>query len=264
MEIIEKRLAELTPYKNNPRKNDQAVDAVAGEEWHVVSFSGGKDSTAMLLRMLELNMRVDEIIFCDTGVEFPQMYEHVDKVEKYIGRPVTRLKAKNDYEYMLLDYEIHKRDGTIRTGYSFPDMRIRWCTSYFKRDMVKRHLSGKNYVMSVGIAADESGRARDNEKRYPLIEWGWTEKDALNYCYSKGFDWGGLYDIFHRVSCWCCPLKSLDELRKLRKHFPDLWSKLLQWQEKTFRTFKPNWTVQALEERFAREEEWEKMQMSLF
>ena len=29
MEIIEKRLAELTPYKNNPRKNDQAVDAVA-------------------------------------------------------------------------------------------------------------------------------------------------------------------------------------------------------------------------------------------
>ena len=29
MEIIEKRLTELTPYKNNPRKNDQAVDAVA-------------------------------------------------------------------------------------------------------------------------------------------------------------------------------------------------------------------------------------------
>jgi len=29
VEIIEKRLSELTPYKNNPRKNDQAVDAVA-------------------------------------------------------------------------------------------------------------------------------------------------------------------------------------------------------------------------------------------
>ena len=33
---------------------------------HIVSFSGGKDSTAMLLRMLEENMQVDEIIFCDT------------------------------------------------------------------------------------------------------------------------------------------------------------------------------------------------------
>jgi site-specific DNA-methyltransferase (adenine-specific) len=29
VDIIEKRLDELKPYKNNPRKNDQAVDAVA-------------------------------------------------------------------------------------------------------------------------------------------------------------------------------------------------------------------------------------------
>lgn len=28
MEIIERRLNELHPYKNNPRKNDGAVDAV--------------------------------------------------------------------------------------------------------------------------------------------------------------------------------------------------------------------------------------------
>lgn len=34
MEIIEKRLNELTPYKNNPRKNDQAVDAVAASISH--------------------------------------------------------------------------------------------------------------------------------------------------------------------------------------------------------------------------------------
>lgn len=42
------------------------------QDVHVVSFSGGKDSTAMLLWMLELGMTVDEIIFCDTGVEFPR------------------------------------------------------------------------------------------------------------------------------------------------------------------------------------------------
>lgn len=52
---------------------------------HIVSFSGGKDSTAMLLMMLEKNMLIDEIIFCDTGKEFPQMYEHIEKVQKYIG-----------------------------------------------------------------------------------------------------------------------------------------------------------------------------------
>lgn len=39
-------------------------------EYHVVSFSGGKDSTALLLRMLELGMKVDEVLNCDTYMEF--------------------------------------------------------------------------------------------------------------------------------------------------------------------------------------------------
>ena len=45
-------------------------------EKYVVSLSGGKDSTAMLLRLLEEKRPVDLILFCDTGLEFPQMYEH--------------------------------------------------------------------------------------------------------------------------------------------------------------------------------------------
>ena len=66
---------------------------------------------------------------------------------------------------------------------------------------------------------------------------------------------GGLYEIFHRVSCWCCPLQSLDELRKLRKHFPDLWEKLLDMEHRTWGTFKDRYTVDQLEIRFAFEEE---------
>ena len=37
-------------------------------EYHVVSLSGGKDSTAMLLMMLERGMQIDCILFCDTGL----------------------------------------------------------------------------------------------------------------------------------------------------------------------------------------------------
>lgn len=32
---------------------------------HVVSYSGGKDSTAMLIRMIEEDMRIDEIVMFD-------------------------------------------------------------------------------------------------------------------------------------------------------------------------------------------------------
>ena len=48
---------------------------------HIVSFSGGKDSTAMLLMMLQKNMPIDEIVFCDTGMEFPDMYRHIHALE---------------------------------------------------------------------------------------------------------------------------------------------------------------------------------------
>ena len=57
-------------------------------EKYVLSLSGGKDSTAMLLRLLEEKRPVDLILFCDTGLEFPQMYEHLDRLEAYIGRPI--------------------------------------------------------------------------------------------------------------------------------------------------------------------------------
>ena len=54
---------------------------------HVVSLSGGKDSTAMLLMMLERRMPIDIILFCDTGLEFPTMYEHMKKLELHIKMP---------------------------------------------------------------------------------------------------------------------------------------------------------------------------------
>lgn len=79
---------------------------------HVVQFSGGKDSTCMLLMMLEKGMPIDEIIFCDTGMEFPQMYEHIKQVRKYIskyGKDITVIKPKHSYEYYM--YEVKKTRG---------------------------------------------------------------------------------------------------------------------------------------------------------
>lgn len=69
------------------------------EKKYIVSLSGGKDSTAMLLRLIEENRPVDLILFCDTGLEFPQMYDHLRQLEEYIQRPITILKAEHSFEY---------------------------------------------------------------------------------------------------------------------------------------------------------------------
>ena len=56
------------------------------KELRAVSFSGSKDSTALLLRMLEEGMPIDIILFNETGLDFPEMEAHIEKVEQYIKR----------------------------------------------------------------------------------------------------------------------------------------------------------------------------------
>ena len=240
--------------------------------FNVVSFSGGKDSTAMLLKMIEEDIPIDCILFCDTGLEFPQMYEHIDRVEKETGLSITRVKAEQSFEYMMFeqptkrgaDSPITIRYGEGMTGHGWAGPRMRWCTKKLKEEPRERFLKAFKpyYEMRhyVGIAADEQKRLeRKNNQNpnhvHPLVDWGMTEADCLEYCYSKGYDWGGLYKIFDRVSCWCCPLQSLEDLRKLRLNFPELWEQLKDWDDRNFRTFRADYTVRELETRFCFEEE---------
>lgn len=228
---------------------------------YVLSLSGGKDSTAMLLRLLEEKRPVDLILFCDTGLEFPQMYEHLDRLEAYIGRQIIRLKAEHSFEYYFFDYTPKRKNPALKQnkGMSRAGPRNRWCTGMLKTRVIAAYLRDlkQQYeiVEYIGIAADEPKRIKD--ACYPLVEWNMTEKDCLDYCLERGFDWGGLYHIFSRVSCWCCPLQSLNELRKLYRQFPDLWMQLEKWDESTWRTFQKNYSARELAFRFDFEEGWQ-------
>lgn len=234
---------------------------------HIVSLSGGKDSTAMLLRMLEENMPVDIILYCDTGMEFPGMYEHLSALEQYTGKKITRLRARYTFMYLFSEHNPKRKNSTLvgNKGFSWPGPLSRWCTSRLKTDVINSYINQlkNDYDVEqyIGIAADEQNRIK--EFHYPLVSWGMTEAECLSYCKERGFDWGGLYDIFHRVSCWCCPLQSLEELRKLRKHFPELWGELKRMDDSTWRNFRSDYSVQQLEKRFDFEEEWLKSHDSI-
>ena len=54
------------------------------KQFHAVSLSGGKDSTAMLLLMIERGMPIDMVLYADTGMEFPEMYAHIAKLDAYL------------------------------------------------------------------------------------------------------------------------------------------------------------------------------------
>ena len=238
--------------------------------YYVASFSGGKDSTAMVLHMLELNYPLDEVVFCDTTMDFPGMLRHVEKIKRVVedaGIKFTTLRAKHDFEYYLTSVVVPSRSKESKylgvTGYGWPSNKSRWCTSTMKLGLMSAYFKDLreeyDLIQYVGIAADEDYRMerKNNRKaglRFPLRAWNWTEADAMAYCREKGYDWEGLYDIFHRVSCWLCPLQVYENLRKLRKHFPDLWQELLRLDARQWQTFAHGYHVSEIDQRFALED----------
>ena len=209
----------------------ETIQNTNGKQFHAVSLSGGKDSTAMLLLMIERDMPINMVLSADTGMEFPEMYEHLAKLDEHLFRErgihITTLRHPKGFEYLMFDepkqkprsLENRAKLGIPPYGNGWPGIRVRWCTGQLKTHLITKEvnrLKGElGAIHYVGIAADEAWRCKD--ERYPLVEWGITEAQALQACYDRGFDFGGLYEIYHRASCWCCPFQRIDELRKLRK-----------------------------------------------
>jgi len=242
---------------------------------YVVSFSGGKDSTAMLLMLLEKGCPVDEIRVFDTGWEFPQMYEHWKQVEEYTGRKLTIIHPKKSFVYWMLYHPVTVGSGenkgkVHRIGCGWPMASLRWCTGKKMAALYRNRLDATWYI---GLAYDEYHRLSKSSSRfnlikkiYPLIDWRMSEKDCLKYCYDRGFTWGGLYNHFDRVSCFCCPLKSLTELYNLRKYYPEQWKQMLEWDAmiKDNKGFRGQYTVHDLENRFSNLDKSKEEQYFLF
>ena len=78
-----------------------------GKQFHAVSLSGGKDSTAMLLLMIERDMPINMVLSADTGMEFPEMYEHLAKLDEHLFRErgihITTLRHPKGFEYLMFD-----------------------------------------------------------------------------------------------------------------------------------------------------------------
>ena len=205
----------------------------------IASVSFGKDSLAMLLKLLELKYPIDEVVFVDTGMEFQAIYDIEKKVKELLKQAnikYTKLELPKPFEYYMFEHV--KKGGGI--GYSWCGGVCRWGTT-LKLQVLNRHC--KDAIWYVGIALDELHRLKkDTNIIYPLVDLKMTEKDCLEYCYSEGFYWEEngvrLYDILDRVSCWCCANKNLKELENYRKYLPEYWNKILELQSKTDKLMK--------------------------
>jgi 3'-phosphoadenosine 5'-phosphosulfate sulfotransferase (PAPS reductase)/FAD synthetase len=220
----------------------------------VCSVSGGKDSTATYLLMVDRYGRDGfHAVFADTGNEHPVTYNYVRNMHEFCGGPkVTFVTA--DFKEKL------DKKGIEATGNPFLDMmlwkgrapstRAQFCTEHLKLQPIRdwliktREATGLDPIMYVGIRAGESEKRSkmpeqelneymDCLKVHPILKW--SEAEVFAFLASKNVEPNPLYkNGSARVGCYPCIHSRKSELASLENWS---WEKLVSWETAVRRTW---------------------------
>ncbi len=191
---------------------------------NIVAFSGGKDSTALALRLHEMGESF-VLLFTETGNELPEVRSHIDNVVKITGaRFVT---PPNQSLGDLIDHFS-----------ALPNWRMRWCTRMIKIQPCIAYLAQRpGSTLHVGLRADEETReglyGPYATYSYPLRDWGWGLQEVTDYVAA----YPGV-QVPARTDCAVCPYQRLGEWYELWRHYPDHWAQGKAWEAQTGHTFR--------------------------
>lgn len=231
---------------------------------YIASVSFGKDSLAMLLKILENPDKypLDEIVFCDVMAtknesgNFDLQYQFIQKtipiIEKIAKVPMTIVRAETSFEEQFYKKK-GERAKNPNTIYGFPMTVCAWCNDRLKMKPLDKYFKEKGeYIRYLGIAYDEPkriARLEPNEKA-PLYELGITEEQAKQICKEHNL-LSPIYQYFDRDGCWFCPKQSNKSLKVIYEKFPRYWNKLREWQKDSPIPFKPKQSIFDLEKKFS-------------
>lgn len=171
----------------------------------VVPWSGGKDSTAALLLALEVFGRDRvRIVYGDTGTEFPQSREYVERTAKKLG--INYVVA-----YAGLDKAI------LEEGMPMPSHGNRWCTGR-KVEAIEKVVQSISEGKTLLIVGDRDAESAARSER-PPVRGGvtgdftvvaplklWSGLHVVLFMLSRGIDPNPLYELgFYRIGCYMCP-----------------------------------------------------------
>ena len=193
---------------------------------HILSLSGGKDSTALAIFMRD---RVPdmEYVFCDTEQELPETYEYLDRLEVYLGKKIERLVHDGGgFEELL-----HARRGFL------PSAQARWCTELLKIKPFEKYVGDDSCLSYVGIRADEPHRkgyisTKPNIiAQYPFIEAGITKPDVFRILEESGLGIPKYYEWRSRSGCYFCFFQQRVEWVGLLENHPTLYEKAKKFEK---------------------------------
>lgn len=196
------------------------------EPKHVVGLSGGKDSTALALALVESEPRDYEFICNETGDELPEMQEHWRRLEGMLGKPLVRVRHERG-----LNAEIEFQN-------MLPSVFARAPTRILKIEPTIDYMATlpPGSVLYVGLRADEEMRkglfGEDITVDFPLRRWGWGLQHVVNYLEYREVC------IPERTDCARCPYQRLGEWRDLYFKHPPLYAEAVAQEKAIGATFR--------------------------
>jgi 3'-phosphoadenosine 5'-phosphosulfate sulfotransferase (PAPS reductase)/FAD synthetase len=182
---------------------------------HILSLSGGKDSTALAIYLRD---RVPEMeyIFHDTGKELPDTLDYIERLEAYLGKRVIRTTTREGF------------DDVLRTkGGMLPSNKRRWCTELLKLKPFEAYIGDEPCINYVGIRADEDRVGYVSHKPnikavFPFREDGIDYEGVVRILEDAGLgmppytSWGRT-----RSGCFFCFYQQKIEWVRLKQHYPE-------------------------------------------
>lgn len=211
----------------------------------IISWSGGKDSTASIILCHKYNIPIDEIIMAEVmfndrfSGENPLHIKFCREVAKPLfeswGYKVTILRSDKTYLDMFYHTIKNATKHPEHNGmlYGFPvyghchiqrDLKIRPIDKY------KRINYRNGYDQIMGICIDEPKRLKSMHKdpnRFSVLEmFRYTEEMAKELCEEYGL-LSPAYKFSDRQGCFACPNVRQEELEYIKYNHPDVWEQFI-------------------------------------
>lgn len=200
-------------------------DEMSEKVRHILSLSGGKDSSALAVFMKDKVPEM-EYVFCDTGDELQETYEYLDKLEFFLGKKITRINSDRPFKHYLALY-----NGVL------PDARTRWCTRMLKIKPYEKFIGNDRVISYVGIRADEPYRTgyiatSDRVKAvYPFVENNIRKDDVFKILEDSGVGVPSYYKWRSRSGCFFCFFQQRMEWVGLLERHPDLFKRAMAYEK---------------------------------
>lgn len=183
------------------------------EENIVISFSGGKDSTAVAdIVVKALNNPSLVHIFGNTTIEFPMTLEYAERYRQNHSFAIFQTAVNDEQNFFSVCEDIGP-----------PARMMRWCCSMFKTGPISRIINSlyrsQKILTFYGIRKAESvtrskyNRVEDDSESIKILQqtvaspiFYWKNIDVWLYILSEKIDFNFAYRLgYDRVGCWCCP-----------------------------------------------------------